>query len=90
LKQCEMTTKQIKELRSRAQIIDPILSLGKAGITPGFLETMRAALKQHQLVKIRFVAFKEERKNLAASLAEKCEAELVQVVGNCAVFFRQT
>jgi RNA-binding protein len=42
----------------------------------------------HELVKVRFVGLKEERRTLAPELAERTSSLLVQTVGNVAVYFR--
>jgi len=49
-----------------AQKLDPVLHLGKAGLTDAFLAGAEQALNDHELIKIKFAAFKEERKSLAA------------------------
>jgi RNA-binding protein len=46
-------------------------------------------LALHQLVKVKFMDFKEQKKELVPVLAEKACARLVMRVGNVAVFFRR-
>ncbi|MEN9576730.1 MAG: hypothetical protein RL514_4585 [Verrucomicrobiota bacterium] len=79
----------ISKLKSFAQKLEPILALGKAGATDAFLKSLDEALSQHELVKIKFAAFKDERKTLAPQLAEKTNSHLVWIVGHVAVFYRQ-
>ena len=79
----------IRKLRSLAQKLVPVLSLGKSGATDAFLKSLDEALGQHELVKIRFAAFQDERKTLAPQLAEKTNSHLVWIVGHVAVFYRQ-
>lgn len=79
---------RLSELKSRAQLLKPVLKLGKAGATPEFLAALDAELKLHQLLKIRFEGFKEERKVLSKQLAEATQSVLVQQVGHTAVFYR--
>jgi len=47
-----------------------------------------SALAQHELVKIKFVEFKEQKKALAPQLAEKTASHLVMRVGNVMVLHR--
>ena len=84
-----LTNAQKRELKSRAQKLEPILKLGRAGASDAFLKSLDEALAQHELVKIRFADFKDEKKTLAPILAEKTGSELVMRVGNVAVFFRK-
>ena len=45
-------------------------------------------LKHHELVKVKFDAFKEQKKQLAPQLAEKSRSHLVTRVGNVVVLYR--
>ena len=79
----------ISKLKSFAQRLEPILALGKAGATDAFIKSLDEALGQHELVKIKFAAFKDERKTLAPQLAEKTNSQLIWIVGHVAVFYRR-
>jgi len=83
-----LTTKQISRLRGFAQRLDPILHLGKAGVTDAFVASVEQALNDHELIKIKFAAFKDARKELSAEIAARTNSELVQIVGHVAVFYR--
>jgi RNA-binding protein len=78
-----------RQLKARAQLLDPILKLGHAGLTDAFVESLGKALDHHGLVKIRFTDFKEEKKTLALEIATRAGAELIARVGNVAVYYRQ-
>ena len=78
-----------RDLKVRAQRLEPILKVGHAGVTPEFLASLDRALSDHELVKVRFSDFKEEKKTLTPVLAEKSGSEVVMRVGNVAVFFRR-
>jgi RNA-binding protein len=77
-----------RELKSRAQFLDPVLKLGHAGLTDAFIESLGQALDHHGLVKIRFTDFKDEKKTLAREIATRSGAELIARVGNVAVYYR--
>jgi RNA-binding protein len=78
----------IRELKGRAQRLEPVLHVGKAGISDAFIRSADEALAAHELVKVRFVEGKSERKTLAAGIAEKTGSHLVTVVGHVAVLYR--
>ncbi len=84
-----LTSKQRAKLASLASTMDPLVHLGKAGAAEGVSSALDRALADHELVKLRFVDFKGERRELAAQLAEKNRAELVRVIGNVAVLYRR-
>jgi RNA-binding protein len=79
----------VRKLKGLAQRLDPVLALGKAGVTDAFLKSLDEALAQHELLKIKFAAFKDERKEIAPQLAEKTGSHLIWIVGHVAVFYRQ-
>ncbi len=79
----------ISKLKGLAQKLNPVLVLGKSGATDAFLKSLDEVLAQHELVKIKFAAFKDERKTLAPQLAEKTHSQLIWIVGHVAVFYRQ-
>jgi RNA-binding protein len=79
----------ISKLKGMAQRLDPVLVLGKAGASDAFLKSLDETLALHELVKIKFAAFKDERKTLAPQLAEKTGSHLIWIVGHVAVFYRQ-
>jgi len=83
-----LTNKQISKLRGLAQRLEAILHLGKAGATDAFLAGVEQELNNHELIKIKFAAFKDTRKELSAEIATKTNSELVQIVGHVAVFYR--
>ena len=45
-------------------------------------------LRQHELVKVKFDDFKDQKKELSPQLAEKSGSHLVTRVGNVVVLFR--
>jgi RNA-binding protein len=83
-----LTNPEKRALKARAQRLEPVVKLGHAGITEAFLKSMDGALAMHELVKMKFADFKEEKKTLAPEIAERTQSELITLVGNVAVFFR--
>jgi len=79
---------QIKHLKALAQRLDPILHVGKDGVTGAFLKSADEALALHELVKIKFGAHKEEKRELAPLIAEKTSSFPVMQVGNVVVLYR--
>ena len=85
----ELTNPQIRKLKALAQRLEPALKVGKNGITDAFIQSTSEALTKHELVKIKFVDFKEEKKELSATLAEKTHSEAIMRVGHVVVLYRQ-
>jgi len=80
------TQPTMRQLKSRAQLVKPLIKLGKNGASPEFLTEFTSLLTRHQLVKIRFEGHKEERKTLSKELATTTGSTLVQQVGHTAVY----
>lgn len=85
----QLSSAQIRKLKGIAQRMEATLHLGKAGLSEGFLKTVETALNDHELIKVKFADFKEEKKTLAPELAAKTNSTLVTLIGNVAVLYRQ-
>lgn len=83
-----LTNPQIRKFKAAAQLLTASLKIGKAGLSDAFVRTVSDELGRHELVKIKFVEFKEEKKTLAPLLAEKTGSHLVMRVGNVMVLHR--
>lgn len=84
-----MKAPPIRELKARAQKLKPIIHVGHDGIGPPLLAALDQALGDHGLVKVRFTAHKENRKQLSAELAAKTGARIVLQVGHTLTLHRQ-
>ncbi|MFN7139874.1 MAG: YhbY family RNA-binding protein [Limisphaerales bacterium] len=80
---------QLRKLKAMGQRLDPMLKIGKAGLTEGFLNQVNQNLEQHELIKIKFEELKEEKKELAPRIAEQTSSHLVHQVGNVIVLYRE-
>jgi RNA-binding protein len=83
-----LTNAQIRALKAQAQRLKATLKIGKEGLSPQFLAALDEILKHHELVKVKFDDFKEQKKELAPQLAEKSGSHLVTRVGNVVVLYR--
>jgi RNA-binding protein len=80
-----LTGKQLGFLRGRAHPLAPRLTLGKKGITDGFVKELDESLTESELVKIRLGKHVKES---LSQLGGRVGATLVQNVGRSAVFYR--
>ncbi|MGC9324995.1 MAG: ribosome assembly RNA-binding protein YhbY [Desulfomonilia bacterium] len=80
---------QKKYLRGLAHALDPVVRIGKQGITETVIESVHEALDAQELIKVKFIDFKEERKDLSRRLEQLCSGELVGMIGNIAILYRQ-
>lgn len=85
-----LSSRQKSKLAGLAQTLEPQLHLGRAGASDGIEAQLDKLLTDHELVKMRFVDFKESRHELALELADRTGAEIVRVIGNVAVLWRRS
>lgn len=83
-----LTNVQLRDLKAQAQRLKATLKVGKEGLSPQFIAALDGVLKHHELVKVKFDDFKEQKKELAPQLAEKSGSHLVTRVGNVVVLYR--
>jgi len=84
-----LTSLQRRKLKAMAQRMDASIKIGKNGLSEGFLKQLEDALNRFELVKVRFVEFKDEKKEMAPKIAELTESHLVARVGHVAVYYKQ-
>ena len=85
-----MTTKERAYLKGLAMQLDPVLSLGKASLTPEFTEAVNEAITKRELIKINVLKnCAEDPNKLAEMLAERTHSAVVQVIGRKIVLFRK-
>ena len=78
------------DLRKKAQSLVAMVRIGKSGITAGVIEEIKNQLKLHHLIKIKLLksaSDSEDRKQLAAKIAENTNSEVIAVVGNSLVLW---
>ncbi|HTD68267.1 MAG TPA: YhbY family RNA-binding protein [Candidatus Limnocylindria bacterium] len=86
----ELPNRELRALKARAQLLKPMLKVGKDGLSPAFLKAVDDALTHHQLVKVKFDDFKERKKELGPKLAESVKANVITQVGHVIVLFRRS
>ena len=77
-----MTSKQRAYLKGLAMTMDPILQLGKGGLTPENTAAVDEALAARELIKISVL-------QMAEVLAERTRSQIVQVIGKKIVLYRE-
>jgi RNA-binding protein len=62
--------------------------IGKEGVDERVVNALIEALSSHELVKVKFQAFKDELRPLSEQLAERTGSELVSIIGFIATFYK--
>ena len=80
-----------KYLRGLAHKLKPVVFIGQKGITETLNRSIDDALTAHELIKLKFIDFKEkeDKERLAAILEETHNCELAGMIGHMAIFYRR-
>lgn len=86
----QLSSRERNILRKEAHTLKPVVMIGKNGVTPELIAAVDAALNDHELIKIKYQDFKEDRKALTAALSDSVKAMAVSVIGNTAILYRES
>tara|TARA_B100001245_G_scaffold145571_1_gene108757 strand:+ start:275 stop:577 length:303 start_codon:yes stop_codon:yes gene_type:complete len=84
-----LSSSQRSYLRSQAHHLEPVVLIGKHGITDGTIESMNRVLEARELIKIKFREFKDEKLSLSEKITELTNSQIVGVIGHTVIIFRQ-
>jgi RNA-binding protein len=74
----------IKELKAKAMALEPIVRIGKSGLTDTVVAEIKKQLDQKGLIKIKMLKSfvgRDDKKESAMKIAEKTNSKLVHSVG---------
>ena len=87
----ELTSKQRAQLRGMANSLDPIVHIGKEGITDNLVKQADEALEARELIKCKVLENAMlTAKEACQELSVRTRSEAVQVIGSRFVLFRQS
>jgi RNA-binding protein len=86
-----LTGKQKRFLRSKAHHLNPIFQVGKGGVNENMVKQISDVLEARELIKVSVLQNCEEDKDTVASeLVSGAKAELVQIIGNTIVLYKES
>ncbi len=85
----ELTSKQRKLLEKEAQPLSPLVQIGGNGVSEEQIKQINFVLADHELIKVKFNEFKDEKIELSNVIAENTNSTLVRIIGNIATFYRE-
>ena len=83
-----LSSSQRSYLRTQAHHLEPVVLIGKHGITDGTIESMNRVLEARELIKIKFREFKDEKLSLSEKISELTNSEIVGIIGHTLIIFR--
>ncbi|XXF79190.1 ribosome assembly RNA-binding protein YhbY [Myxococcaceae bacterium GXIMD 01537] len=88
-KHVPLTGKQRRALRAMGHHLEPVVIVGQSGVTDGVVAAIEQALHDHELIKVKINEGPEGRHEAAERLATATGAELAQLLGRTALFFKK-
>ncbi|MBN1501400.1 MAG: ribosome assembly RNA-binding protein YhbY [Spirochaetes bacterium] len=85
----KLTGAQRKFLRSQAHHYNPVIMIGKSGLTPALIKATQEVLESHELIKVKFIDFKDTKNEITDKLCRETDSEIVGRIGNIAILFKQ-
>ena len=87
----QLTGLQAKYLRSLAHGLKPVVFVGQKGITDALIAATEQAFDRHELIKVKFIDFKEkeQKKEITEIIKTKTGCHMAGMIGHVAIFYKQ-
>lgn len=86
-----ITSKQRRYLKNLAHSLDPIVHLGKGGLTENIIKEIDTCLEVRELIKVKLQEGCDlNPKEVANAVAETLNAEFVQAIGRKFTLYRES
>ena len=74
-----------------AHSMKPVVFIGRNGITEGLNHSINDALTAHELIKVKYIDFKdkEDKTEISGIIEETHDCEMAGMIGHIAIFYRQ-
>ena len=82
---------QKKYLKGLAHGLKPVAFVGQKGLSPSLIQAIDESIIKHELIKVKFIEFKEkeQKHEIADAIEQETASELVGMIGHVATFYRQ-
>jgi RNA-binding protein len=76
--------------RKNAHSLNPLVHIGQNGPTEAVASAIKEALDHHELIKIKFQEFKEDKRVISDQIADDLGAHVIGIIGNIAILYRES
>ncbi len=84
----ELSSTQRKFLRGQAHALQPVVWVGKEGVTGPVLVEVDRALEDHELIKIKFNDHKEEKAFWVEEIVRSTGCRMAGMIGHVVIVYR--
>ncbi len=83
-----LTPRERAHLKARAHALEPRVQVGQAGLSDAVITEIDRALTAHELIKVKILADRDPRDEIAEAMCARTDAAIVQQVGKVVVLWR--
>ena len=83
-----LTPRERAHLKARAHALEPRVTVGQAGLTDAVVAEIDRALTAHELIKVKILAVRDAREQIADEISTRTDAAQVQSVGKVVILWR--
>lgn len=84
-----LTGAQRRQLRGLAHHLKPVVLVGEQGVSEAVLDKVEAELENHELIKVRVAADREEVDAAGERIVERTGADLAGRIGKVLMIYRR-
>ncbi|NQU78986.1 YhbY family RNA-binding protein [Candidatus Woesearchaeota archaeon] len=87
-----LTKDEIKKLKQKANALEPLVRIGKNGLTESVVAQIKKLVTKRKIVKIKFLRSfldSNDKKAAAKDLANSTDSEIVEQVGFVVVLYKR-
>lgn len=84
-----LTSDRKRALKRKAHALDPLVQIGKNGVTDGVIANIDKALTDHTLIKVKYINHKSEKRELTGAITSRTGSTLIDLIGNTAILYRE-
>ena len=84
-----LSSRQRRYLQKTAHSLEPVVMIGREGLSPAVLNAVDVALQHHELIKLKFQSHKEDKAGMVSTIEGELKAEVVRIIGNIAILYRE-
>lgn len=83
-----LNARERAHLKARAHALEPSVLVGHGGLTEGVAAEIDRALNARELIKVRILAARDARDEIAEAICARTDSAVVQQVGKVVVLWR--
>lgn len=85
-----LTSKQRVFLKKKAHELDPLVRIGKDGVTDSLIQSILEAIDSRELLKVKILQnCEKEKEEVLEELSKYNEFEIVGIIGRTIILFRE-